>query len=291
MARPGLVWALPSHRIYQERMNRALHFLLKNRSNEAWNELAASCRAARRAFTSQAPSVSAVGSCPARPARPPPTLGRRARQLMREYRQLAKGNLTALVVSTAAAGFAAGSPSAIDWAGMGWLSAGTALCSASAAALNQIYEVETDRLMRRTATRPLPSGRMGRGHALAFAIVTGLSGVGLLAQKTNALTAGLGAANIALYAGVYTPLKTVLVANTWVGAIVGAVPPLMGWAAATGGLDMGAAVLGLGLYFWQLPHFMALAWIARWVRFLCSAYMKGSGVLGWTGCIGVSRIL
>lgn len=182
---------------------------------------------------------------------------------MKNYRALAKGNLTALVVSTAAAGYAAGSPSQIDWAGMGWVSAGTALCSASAAALNQIYEVETDRLMRRTAARPLPSGRMGRAHAAAFAAATGLAGVALLHQKTNTLTAGLGAANIFLYAGIYTPLKTVSVANTWVGAVVGAIPPLMGWAAATGGLDIGAAILGLGLYFWQLPHFMALAWISR----------------------------
>ena len=82
-------------------------------------------------------------------------------------------------------------------------------------------------------------------------------------EKTNGLTASLGAANIALYAGVYTPLKQISVINTWVGAVVGAVPPLMGWAAASGGLDVGAAILAAGLYFWQMPHFMALAWLCR----------------------------
>jgi protoheme IX farnesyltransferase len=78
------------------------------------------------------------------------------------------------------------------------------------------------------------------------------------------MAAALGAGNIFLYAGVYTPLKVLSVANTWVGALVGAVPPLMGWAAAAGELDVGAAVLAAGLFFWQMPHFMALAWLCRW---------------------------
>lgn len=84
-----------------------------------------------------------------------------------------------------------------------------------------------------------------------------------LSLQTNNLTAGLGAANIALYAAVYTPLKVVSIANTWVGALVGAIPPLMGWTAATGRLDPGAVVLGATLYLWQMPHFMALAWMCR----------------------------
>lgn len=92
-------------------------------------------------------------------------------------------------------------------------------------------------------------------------------------MQTNLTTAALGAANIALYAAVYTPLKQISIVNTWVGAVVGAVPPLMGWAAATGGLDVGAAVLGAGLYFWQMPHFMALAW-------MCRADYAG----GWAAC-------
>lgn len=188
---------------------------------------------------------------------------RRLRQLVRDYKQLSKFRLSGLVVATAAAGYVAGSKERIDWAGLGWTSLGTLLASASANALNQIYEVVNDGRMRRTAARPLPSGRMSRPHALAFALLAGAGGVALLADKTNATTAALGAANILLYAAIYTPLKQLSVANTWVGAIVGAVPPLMGWAAATGGLDVGASILAAGLYFWQMPHFMALAWMCR----------------------------
>lgn len=96
------------------------------------------------------------------------------------------------------------------------------------------------------------------------------------------MAAGLGAANIALYAGVYTPLKVLSVANTWVGAVVGAVPPLMGWAAAAGHLDIGSALLAAGLYFWQMPHFMALAWLCR--RAARGAAAVGDGGGGELGC-------
>ncbi|KAI7845683.1 hypothetical protein COHA_000797 [Chlorella ohadii] len=195
--------------------------------------------------------------------RGPPTGLRKLRLMVQNYKQLSKMRLSLLVVATSAAGYAAGSDEHIDWAGMGWTSLGTMLASSSANALNQVYEKVNDGLMKRTMNRPLPTGRMSRPHALAFAAACGLGGVWLLAEKTNLTTAALGAANIALYAGVYTPLKQISVINTWVGAIVGAVPPLMGWSAATGGLDVGAAILGAGLYFWQMPHFMALAWMCK----------------------------
>ncbi len=171
--------------------------------------------------------------------------------------------LSALVTATAAAGFVAASTEDIDWRGCGWTSLGTMLCSSSANALNQLYEVSNDARMTRTAARPLPQGRMSRAHALGFAVVTGATGVYILLNKVNGTAAALGAGNIALYAGVYTPLKQVTIANTWVGAVVGAVPPLIGWAGALGELDVGAALLAAGLYFWQLPHFMALAWMSR----------------------------
>jgi protoheme IX farnesyltransferase len=187
----------------------------------------------------------------------------RLKALFHDYKQLSKFRLSALVVSTAAAGYAAGSKEGINWQGMGWTCLGTMLASSSANALNQAYERVNDGQMRRTLNRPLPAGRMSRAHALAFAAITGAGGVWLLLEKTNETTAALGAANIALYAAVYTPLKQLSVLNTWVGAVVGAVPPLMGWAAASGGLDVGAAILASGLYFWQMPHFMALAWLCR----------------------------
>ena len=156
-----------------------------------------------------------------------------------------------------------GSPEAVDLAGLAWTTFGTAACAACANTLNQAYEVASDGRMARTAARPLPSGRLTRAHALWFAAATGVAGLTALTAQVNGLAAGLGAGTIALYAGVYTPLKAVTPAATWVGAVVGAIPPLIGWAGAAGTLQPGAAVLGAGLYFWQLPHFMALARLGR----------------------------
>ncbi|DBA92124.1 hypothetical protein WJX77_010961 [Trebouxia sp. C0004] len=187
----------------------------------------------------------------------------RLRELAQLYKQLSKAKLSALVVSTTAAGFVAGSGDHIEWTKLWWTYVGTTAAASSANALNQIYEVANDSLMKRTARRPLPTGKISMAHALAFAAVTGIGGVAILAGQTNSLTAGLGAANIVLYAAVYTPLKVVSISNTWVGAIVGAIPPLMGWTAATGQLDPGALVLSATLYLWQMPHFMALAWMCR----------------------------
>lgn len=179
------------------------------------------------------------------------------------YKQLSKAKLSSLVVLTAAAGYVAGSDEHIDWGGLFWTSVGTFGAAACANTLNQVYEVANDRLMKRTCNRPLPTGRMSTRHALAFAAVAGVSGIAVLWSQGNALTAGLGLANIALYAGVYTPLKQIGVVNTWVGAIVGAIPPLMGWASASGNLHTGAYVFAGALFSWQMPHFMALAWMSK----------------------------
>lgn len=185
------------------------------------------------------------------------------RELAQVYKQLSKARLSLLVVSTSAAGYVLGSPEAVNWAGMGWCCLGTFCASAAANTLNQVYEISNDSLMKRTRNRPLPMGRISRAHALGFAAAMGTAGTAMLYYKCNPLTAALGSANIALYAGVYTPLKVVSPINTLVGAVVGAIPPLMGWAAASGGLEPGAAVLAAGLYFWQIPHFLALAWLCR----------------------------
>jgi len=185
------------------------------------------------------------------------------------FKQLSKARLSALVVASAAAGFVAGSGEAVDWAKLGWTSFGTFACASAANTLNQVYEVENDRKMKRTCKRPLPLGRITPRGALLFALGAGVVGCGSLYATTNATTSALGAANIFLYAGIYTPLKQVSMWNTWVGALVGAVPPLMGWAAAAGAdgdgpaLTPGAGVLAAALHFWQLPHFFSLAWICR----------------------------
>ncbi|XP_024395445.1 protoheme IX farnesyltransferase, mitochondrial [Physcomitrium patens] len=182
---------------------------------------------------------------------------------LRCYYEISKFRLSTLVVTTAGLGFVVGSGDVVDWVGFAWTSVGTMMAACSANAFNQIMEVVNDSRMKRTMRRPLPSGRMSLPHAVAFAVTMGVAGVATLAYQTNTLTAELGAANLLLYTLVYTPLKQIHWINTWVGAVVGAIPPLMGWAAATGQIDAGGWILGAALYFWQIPHFMALAFLCR----------------------------
>ena len=159
-----------------------------------------------------------------------------------------------------------------------FLTTGTALCSASANALNMLYEPAWDAKMTRTRNRPLVRGLLSKRKALTFAIIAALSGIGGLYFGVNPTVAFLGAANIALYAGVYTPMKRMSWLNTWVGALVGGIPPLMGWAAAAGESATGDGsfrellftrdaaggwLFAALLFAWQFPHFMALSWNIR----------------------------
>jgi protoheme IX farnesyltransferase len=180
------------------------------------------------------------------------------------YCELSKLKLSTFVVITAGAGFSVAPAQAYDMSTLqlfGCAMLGTLLCSGCANTINQIREVEFDALMKRTASRPLPSGLMTKSHAAAFAAVCGLSGTGLLYAFVNPLTAALGAANILLYAGPYTSMKRTTIWNTWIGAIVGAVPPVMGWTAVTGSIDAPSLLLAGILFSWQLPHFMSLAFV------------------------------
>ena len=178
--------------------------------------------------------------------------------------ELAKLKLSTFVVITAGAGFSVAPAHSYDMSTLqlfGCAMLGTLLCSGCANTINQIREVEFDALMKRTANRPLPSGLMTKSHAAAFAATCGLSGTALLCAFVNPLTAALGAANILLYAGPYTSMTRTTIWNTWVGAIVGAVPPVMGWTAVTGSLGAPALLLAGILFSWQLPHFMSLAFV------------------------------
>jgi len=179
------------------------------------------------------------------------------------YAQLSKARLSSLVVLSSSAGFLlAGAPVAVD--SLVGVSLGTAMCAAAANTFNQVYERNTDKLMKRTCARPLPAGKISRMHALTFGAVNAVAGTAVLGITCNPLTAGLGAANVALYALVYTPMKRISTWNTWVGAIVGGIPPLMGYAAATGTVASAeAAILGAGLFLWQFPHFFSLAWLSK----------------------------
>ncbi|XP_028263727.1 protoheme IX farnesyltransferase, mitochondrial [Parambassis ranga] len=175
------------------------------------------------------------------------------------YARLAKIKLTALVVTTAAAGFAM-APVPFDPVMFFVSSLGTGLASCAANSINQYFEVPFDSNMNRTKNRPLVRGQITPLHAVSFAVACGLPGVALLSLVVNPLTGFLGALNIFLYTCCYTPLKRLSITNTWVGAVVGAIPPVMGWTAATGCLEPGALLLGGFLYSWQFPHFNALSW-------------------------------
>ena len=179
------------------------------------------------------------------------------------YSQLSKARLSSLVVMTTSAGFLmAGTP--IGWSGLAAVSIGTTLAACSANTFNQVYEIKTDSLMNRTRGRPLPRNKISRMHAAGWGVSTGVASAGLLALGANPMTAALGVGNILLYAGVYTPMKLHSEWNTWVGAIVGAIPPVMGYAAATGSLlTPEAGLLASTLFLWQFPHFFSLAWIHR----------------------------
>ncbi|KAG8008741.1 Protoheme IX farnesyltransferase, partial [Nibea albiflora] len=175
------------------------------------------------------------------------------------YAKLAKVKLTALVVTTAAAGFAM-APVPFDPLIFFVSCLGTGLASCTANSINQYFEVPFDSNMNRTKNRPLVRGQISPLHAVSFALACGVPGVALLTLAVNPLTGFLGALNIFLYTCCYTPLKRLSISNTWVGAIVGAIPPVMGWTAATGCLDPGALLLGGFLFSWQFPHFNALSW-------------------------------
>lgn len=140
---------------------------------------------------------------------------------------------------------------------------GTAFTVASANTINQYLEVEWDSMMKRTKNRPLPAGHMTPNHALGFGVVTGALGTIILGTLVNPISATLAFSNIILYTMVYTPMKRVHPLNTAVGALVGAIPPLIGWAAQTGGLEAGAWVAFLVMSLWQMPHFHALSWPLR----------------------------
>jgi protoheme IX farnesyltransferase len=179
------------------------------------------------------------------------------------YVVLMKPDVTFLVVITTVAGFYLGSRGAIDWTVLLQTLAATMLVAGGTSALNQYVERDMDAVMRRTALRPLPTGQLNTREVLAFGIATIAIGSFWLALAANMLAAFVALGTCVLYLGAYTPLKTRTTLATAVGAIPGALPPLIGWAAARGSLSLGAWILFAILFFWQFPHFMAIAWMYR----------------------------
>ena len=179
------------------------------------------------------------------------------------YLELTKLRITMLVTATAAAGYCLGSYSGIDYIRFFHAALGIALLSSGMAALNQYIERDLDRLMRRTETRPLPSGKLQPRQALRFGIALSVIATLYLAVFVNLLSAALGVLTFAAYLFAYTPLKTRTTLSTIIGAFPGAMPPFIGWVAASGQITIEAWVLFAILFLWQFPHFLAIAWMYR----------------------------
>jgi protoheme IX farnesyltransferase len=179
------------------------------------------------------------------------------------FADLVKARLTTLVLLTTLVGFYLGGRGALDFALMFNTLSATSLVAAGASALNQWLEREYDAKMRRTQGRALPSGRLQPATVAIFGGVSSVAGLVYLALAVNLLTSVLGAITLVSYLFIYTPLKRVTWLNTAVGAVPGALPPLMGWTAARGELSGEGWALFVILFFWQLPHFFAIAWMYR----------------------------
>jgi protoheme IX farnesyltransferase len=182
---------------------------------------------------------------------------------MRDYIELTKPRITWLILMSTAVGYFFGHHGAWSFWPVLHTILGTALIASGTAALNQWYEREADRKMRRTADRPIPSGRLSAGRALIFGILLSVAGFAELAFGLNWLSAFLGLFTLLTYLFLYTPLKQRTPLSTLVGAFPGAMPPMIGYAAASGILDAQAWTLFAILFLWQFPHFLAIAWMYR----------------------------
>lgn len=182
---------------------------------------------------------------------------------VRDYLELTKPRITILILICTAVGYWFGCGTNFQWLTLVHALLGTAWLASGTSALNQWYEVDSDALMRRTRDRPIPGGRLSRRHGLIFGILLSVAGFVELWCGANLLAAGLGLFTLLSYLLLYTPLKRRSPACTTVGAIPGAMPPLIGYAAAGAGIDAGALALFLILFVWQFPHFDAIAWMYR----------------------------
>lgn len=187
----------------------------------------------------------------------------RSESLFGDLSELVKARLSLLVLLTTLVGFLAGWEGPMDYALLTATLVGTALCACGASALNQWWEKEYDALMPRTRNRPLPGRRMHPGDALLFGVFFSLTGLAVLGLLTDIRAAILAFITIAIYVFVYTPMKRVSSLNTLVGAIPGALPPLIGWVAANGRYALEGGLLFAILWFWQMPHFLAISWMYR----------------------------
>ena len=182
---------------------------------------------------------------------------------MRDFLELTKPRITLMILICTGVGYYFGSANSLHIATLFHALLGTALMASGTAALNQWYEADSDAKMRRTNKRPIPAGRIKHVVALVFGVGLSILGFAELWFGTNPFAAALGLFTLVTYIGLYTPLKRRSAICTTVGAVPGAMPPLIGYAAASGHLDAAALTLFLILFVWQFPHFYAIAWMYR----------------------------
>jgi heme o synthase len=180
-----------------------------------------------------------------------------------DFLALTKPRLNLLVLLTMLGAMYVGAPEGVAPLTLLHAMVGTALVAGGASALNQVWERDTDGLMRRTRMRPVPDGRLQPGEGAGFGIVLSIAGLTQLAAGVNVLSAAVAAVTLASYVLLYTPLKRRTWLSTLVGAFPGALPPVIGWAAATGEISAGAVTLFAIVFLWQMPHFLAIAWLYR----------------------------
>lgn len=183
-------------------------------------------------------------------------------QKAKSYYELLKFRLSFLVAFSCGFGYLLGHQGALNWLHFTSLVVGGFFISGASIVINQIIERDLDKLMKRTQNRPLPTGRLTVNEAIQFAIICSCIGFGILIWQSNALTVLLSAVSMVLYSFVYTPLKRVGPIAVFVGAIPGALPPLLGWVAATGSISHEALIIFGIQFIWQFPHFWAIAWVA-----------------------------
>ena len=179
------------------------------------------------------------------------------------YAVLVKFRLSLLVVMTSAVGFIMASPAPMNWLVLLWTVVGTMLCACAANGLNQVVEHRRDAMMERTSDRPVPAGSISPQHGWVFCLIIGYAGLSMLALLVNLPAAGLALMTMLIYVLLYTPMKAHTTLNTLVGAVVGSIPPMIGWVGASGTISTGAWILASILFVWQLPHFLSLAWLYR----------------------------
>jgi protoheme IX farnesyltransferase len=183
--------------------------------------------------------------------------------LFADLMELTKARLSTLVLMTTFVGFALASGSHLDWVRLLHTLLGTGLVAGAAAVLNQAIEADIDRLMERTRQRPLPARRISRGAAVAIGVLMAVAGLADLALATTFVATYLAAATLLIYLAIYTPMKRRSSLCVSIGAVSGAIPPVLGWTAVNGTVGLGAWVLFGILFTWQMPHFLAIAWMYR----------------------------